>query len=84
MSKQLVIVEENPSGAPHMAESLVQQGHKFCLAYIREDGRADTEPKMYHLTPEMLKDAVMPEKKAPVKKVAEPKAPVKKAATKKK
>lgn len=66
--KQLVIVDENPKDAPKLSDALVQQGHKICLAYVEDGGKAGEE-KLYHCTPEMLKDAVMPKgKKAAPKK----------------
>lgn len=86
--KKLVITNENPKDAPIMNESLEQQGHKYCTAYVDDNG-VKTAEALYHCTPDMLKNAEMPKKaaaKAEPKKAAAKapaKAEPKKAAAKK-
>jgi len=58
MSKQLVIVDFDPKDKPRMSEALTQQGHKFVTAFIREDGKSDTKPSIYHLTGEQIEAAI--------------------------
>ena len=54
--RKLVILDENPKDAPGLSEALTQQGHKMCLGYIEENGKAG-ETKIYHCTPDMIKAA---------------------------
>jgi hypothetical protein len=92
MSKELVVLELNPKGAPKMNESLAEQGHVYVLAHVRENGK-DGKQTILHVTKEQLANATL-EGKAKEKpksdeaankatpKNAAAKAPAKKAAAK--
>lgn len=57
--KQLVITDLEPKDAPLLNTSLRKQGHKIVMAFYREEGMEDPEPRLTHISPEMLSIAVI-------------------------